>query len=182
MLAWPCRMHVQEVQRLLFVMEAPEYCMRAFRENGVNGQDLLSLQEADMDDSRFKFPKNVQRKVTRRPIRASADTIHGRTAAASLATGMMHLLHLMARRMHLCCQHILSYPHALAVCMQVLRIAQAWRTFQSITGSPTKGFVTLAEYVSYYSFGRYGLHWGERRIHSWAPLTSTRGVFLFVWI
>lgn len=90
--------NVMEVQRLLHLMEAPEYCMRAFRENGVNGQDILSLEEADMHDIRFKFPKNVQRKV--------------------------------------------------------LRIAQAWRTFQSIAGSPTKGFITMAEYVAYYSYGR----------------------------
>ena len=63
LLAVRAPMRTQEVQRLLYVMEAPDYCMRAFRENGVNGQDMLSLQEADMDDSRFKFPKNVQRKV-----------------------------------------------------------------------------------------------------------------------
>ncbi|KAG2488465.1 hypothetical protein HYH03_012970 [Edaphochlamys debaryana] len=41
--------------------------MRAFREHGVNGQDLLVLQEEDLEDARFKFPKHVQRKVMRIP-------------------------------------------------------------------------------------------------------------------
>ncbi|GFR40336.1 hypothetical protein Agub_g878 [Astrephomene gubernaculifera] len=59
---------VLEVQRLLFLLEAPEYCMRAFREHGVNGQDLLHMQEEDLDDSRFKFPRHVQRKVMRIPL------------------------------------------------------------------------------------------------------------------
>ncbi|PNH10592.1 hypothetical protein TSOC_002703 [Tetrabaena socialis] len=90
--------HEPELQRLLYLMEAPEYCMRAFREHGVNGQDLLDLREEDFDDSRFKFPRHVQRKV--------------------------------------------------------LRVAQAWRTFQGITGSPTKGSISVDEYVSYYSDGR----------------------------
>ncbi|KXZ45135.1 hypothetical protein GPECTOR_58g584 [Gonium pectorale] len=59
--------NVLEVQRLLFLLEAPEYCMRAFREHGVNGQDLVVLEEEDLDDSRFKFPRHVQRKVMRIP-------------------------------------------------------------------------------------------------------------------
>ncbi len=35
------------------------------QEHGVNGQDLLCMTEEDMEDGRFKFPKNVQRKVGR---------------------------------------------------------------------------------------------------------------------
>ncbi|GLC44299.1 hypothetical protein PLESTB_000762800 [Pleodorina starrii] len=54
-----------EVQRLLYLLEAPEYCMRAFREHGVNGQDLLHMDDHDLEDSRFKFPRHVQRKVLR---------------------------------------------------------------------------------------------------------------------
>ncbi|GIL87296.1 hypothetical protein Vretimale_1750 [Volvox reticuliferus] len=57
--------NVMEVQRLLFLLEAPEYCMRAFREHCVNGQDLVHMQESDFEDSRFKFPRHVKRKVLR---------------------------------------------------------------------------------------------------------------------
>ncbi|GIL44206.1 hypothetical protein Vafri_1738 [Volvox africanus] len=57
--------NVMEVQRLLFLLEAPEYCMRAFREHCVNGQDLVHMQEGDLEDSRFKFPRHVKRKVLR---------------------------------------------------------------------------------------------------------------------
>ncbi|GIL95809.1 hypothetical protein Vretimale_1750 [Volvox reticuliferus] len=78
--------NVMEVQRLLFLLEAPEYCMRAFREHCVNGQDLVHMQESDFEDRwtrglgeaagycssistgfnrRFKFPRHVKRKVLR---------------------------------------------------------------------------------------------------------------------
>lgn len=42
------------------------HCMHILlQEHGVNGQDLLCMTEEDMEDGRFKFPKNVQRKVGR---------------------------------------------------------------------------------------------------------------------
>ncbi|EFJ39826.1 hypothetical protein VOLCADRAFT_100498 [Volvox carteri f. nagariensis] len=88
------RLRVSEVQRLLFLLEAPEYCMRAFREHGVNGQDLLNLQENDLDDSRFKFPRPVQRKV--------------------------------------------------------LRIAEAWRSFQVMSGGPSLGCLSLDRFLDHH--------------------------------
>eukprot|EP00198_Chlamydomonas_reinhardtii_P008317 XP_001697654.1 predicted protein [Chlamydomonas reinhardtii] len=37
---------------------------------------------------------------------------------------------------------------------QVMRISQAWKVFQSITGSVTKGAITMEQYVAHYSYGR----------------------------
>ncbi|KAG2429583.1 hypothetical protein HXX76_010817 [Chlamydomonas incerta] len=87
-----------EVQRLLYLLEAPEYAMRAFREHGINGQDLLVLRDDDLEDPRFKFPRHVIRKV--------------------------------------------------------MRISTAWKVFQSITGSVTRGAITMEQYVAHYSYGR----------------------------
>ncbi len=50
--------------------------------------------------------------------------------------------------MHLCVMDLL-YAHG-----QVMRIGKAWRVFQSITGCPTMGGITMEQYVAHYGYGR----------------------------
>lgn len=56
---------LQDVLRLLHLVQAPDYVMKAFKENCITGTDLLHLEISDFDDSRFRYPQPVRRKVMR---------------------------------------------------------------------------------------------------------------------
>lgn len=55
---------VADVQSLLRACEVPEYALRALKEQGVAGCDLLTLRPEDLaEDPRFKLPPVLVRKV-----------------------------------------------------------------------------------------------------------------------
>ena len=83
-------------------------------------------------------------------------TAHARTHTQTHARAHRHIrAHTCARplpwlRLHFLINHDCnSFPPA-----QVMRISQAWKVFQSITGSVTKGAITMEQYVAHYSYGR----------------------------
>lgn len=129
--------NVQDVQRLLAIIEAPDYCVRAFREHAVNGADLLAMDMKDMEDSPFRFPKFVQRKVrhTAAPpallaclrVRVVCVRVWGVAGGGVNAAS--------SRPVHAATGHPVLCPCTLRPSPpQVMRISRAWHAYQGIAG------------------------------------------------
>eukprot|EP00195_Chlamydomonas_chlamydogama_P016550 CAMPEP_0202908096 /NCGR_PEP_ID=MMETSP1392-20130828/44860_1 /ASSEMBLY_ACC=CAM_ASM_000868 /TAXON_ID=225041 /ORGANISM="Chlamydomonas chlamydogama, Strain SAG 11-48b" /LENGTH=346 /DNA_ID=CAMNT_0049597251 /DNA_START=312 /DNA_END=1352 /DNA_ORIENTATION=+ len=57
----------KDVLSLLQTVELPDYCLRAFKESSITGQDIMSMTPDDLTDSRFKLNPIIIRKVLRIP-------------------------------------------------------------------------------------------------------------------